>query len=405
MIAPDGVSLPPELDATFANLEQTLQASGPSAALDQLVAHLEERKDYRALLDALLLKARHELGLPLIHVGALTGIAEPTRSLYENRYVEAIRAVGFKFLDDGDVVAAWPYFRAIGETEPVARAINDYHPVQGVDDRLGQIIEVAFNQGANPRRGWELILKHYGTCSAITALEQISPQDQAAREACTETLVRHMHEQLSATLRAEIAARGEPLNPEDASIESLCTRHEWLLSDEAYHIDVSHLTSTVRTAAGLTNPEAIALAADLCAYGRRLSDRLQFEGDPPFERTFDDHAAYFGAMLGRDVEPALERFRAKIKASDEQGYGSSLPAQVLVNLLAHLGRLDEAIEVAAGHLAGIPESTLICPGVAQLCQRIGRPQRLAEIARKQGDVVNYAAALLDSESPTLAPTS
>jgi hypothetical protein len=405
VIAPDGESLPTEFDPTFANLEQTLQTSGPSAALEQLVAHLEECKNHRALLDALLLKARHELGLPLIHVGALAEIAEPARSLYENRYVEAIRTVGSKFLDAGDIVAAWPYYRAIGEPDPVARAIDDYRPASGLDEALGQIIDVAFNQGANPRRGWELILNHYGTCSAITALEQISPQDQITRAACARLLVRHLHEQLSATLRAEIAAHGDAPPPEDASIESLCAGRDWLFSDEAYHIDISHLSATVRTGAGLGDPESIALAADLCAYGRRLSDRLQFEGDPPFERIFDDHAAYFGAILGRDVERAVERFRAKIGTSEEPGCNSSLPAQVLVNLLAHVGRLDEAIEVATDQLAALPESALICPGVAQLCQRIGQPRRLAAIARRQGDLVNYAAALLEAEPSALAPST
>jgi hypothetical protein len=214
-----------------------------------------------------------------------------------------------------------------------------------------------------------------------------------------------MHEQLTTTLRAEIVARGEASPPEGASIESLCEAHPLLFVDEGYHIDISHLSATVRTAAGLTNPEAIALAADLCAYGRRLSDRLKFEGDPPFEQTFEDHESYFGAILGRDVDSAIQRFRDKIATSEEQGYDSTLPAQVLVNLLARVGREDQAIEVATEFLSKLPESSLICPGVAQLCQRVGQPRRLAAIARDQGDLVNFTAALIESSSPTLAPTT
>jgi len=391
-------------DPLFADLEKSLQELGPIAALDRLVDQLNERKNYRALLDALLLKARQDLGLPLIHVGPITEIPEPARSLYENRYVDAIRTVGSRFLEERDLVAAWPYYRAIGEPEPIARALDEYTPADGLDESLGQVIEVAFNQGANPRRGWELILKHYGTCSAITALEQIPPHDQAARAACAESLVRHMHEQLLATLRAEIEARGEKIPAEQGSIESLCQSRPWLFADEGYHIDISHLSATVRTAAGLQNPESVALAADLCAYGRRLSERLQFEGDPPFEHTFDDHGAYFGAMLGRDVEAAVNRFRSKVETKDEQGHGSSLPAQVFVNLLVRVGRLEEALEVATKELAGLPESSLICPGVAQLCQLIGDPRRLISIAKNQGDLVNFAAALLEASRPTLAET-
>lgn len=389
----------------FEELQKSIEGPGASAMLEKLVEHLDETRDFRALLDAYLLKARYDLGLPLIHVGPINEIPEPTRSLYETRYIEAIRRVGTKFLESGDIVAAWPYFRAIGEPEQIAKAIDEYSPTDGLDESLGQVIEVAFNQGANPRRGWELILKNYGTCSAITALEQIPPQDQAARSACAELLVRHMHEQLSATLRSEIEAHGERIPSDQVSIESLCAGRTWMFAEEAYHIDISHLSATVRTAAGLRNHEVIALAADLCAYGRRLSDRLQFEGDPPFERTFDDHAAYFNAILGRDVDAAIARFRSKMMEPDETGYGTSLPAQVLVNLFVHVGRIKEALEVAREQLVGLPESTLICPGVAQLCQLLGEPGRLVSIAREKGDLVNFAAALLESAKAEPASNS
>src|SRR5262249_13216243 len=161
-----------------------------------------------------------------------------------------------------------------------------------------------------------------------------------------------------------------------------------LFADDAYHIDVSHLAATVRLAPLVTNAETIALAADLCAYGSRLSERHQYEGDPPFDRTYDDHAAYFRALLGRDVDSAVEHFRKKLEPGDpDDQRDNALRAQVLVGLLVRLDRLDQAIEVAAEHLAGLPESALICPGVAQLCQRAGQPERLAQIARDHGDLV------------------
>src|SRR5262245_32040964 len=137
----------------FSALDQTLENSGPAAALDALVHHLTERGEFRALLDAMLLKARFELGLPLVQAGALGELPEPTRSKYEEKYVEAIRTVGGKLLDSGDIPAAWPYFRAIAETEPIARALDAYEPGEG-DESLNQVVEVAFNQGANPRKGF-----------------------------------------------------------------------------------------------------------------------------------------------------------------------------------------------------------------------------------------------------------
>src|SRR4051812_41346637 len=101
---------PPE-NAGFLALDQALRTSGPASALEALVGHLSDRGEFRPLLDALLLKARHELGLPLIQEGNLAGLAEPLRSQYEARYVEAIRNVGTRLLEAGDIAGAWPYFR------------------------------------------------------------------------------------------------------------------------------------------------------------------------------------------------------------------------------------------------------------------------------------------------------
>src|SRR5207249_11462875 len=98
---------------TFEALNQALRVSGPTALLDLLIRRLDERGEYRALLDAKLLKARHELGLPLIQVGSLAELPGDARTKYEERYVEAIRAVGDKLLDAGEIAGAWPYFRAI----------------------------------------------------------------------------------------------------------------------------------------------------------------------------------------------------------------------------------------------------------------------------------------------------
>ena len=390
----------------FEALDQTLRESGPAAALDLLADRLEARGDFRALLDALLLKARHELGLPLVQVGSFAEFPDDQRTRYEERYVEAIRTVGTKLLALGDIPAAWPYYRAIGETDPVAQAIDAFDPADD-DPRIGQVVEVAFNQGARPQKGYALILKHYGTCSAISAFEQL-PRDEATRSLAADGLVRQVHEHLTANLRGEIAQRGQPLPPEGTPITSLIAGRDWLFSEDAYHIDVSHLSATVRVSPLLADPATLALAAELTDYGRRLSHRHRYEGDPPFEDVYADHGVYLDALLGRNVEEAIAHFRAKLvpPAAEPEpepefdGYGrepdAAVAAQVLVGLLVRLGRIDEAIDVAAAHLSGVPEGSLICPGVSQLCQRAGQPARLARLARDRGDLVNYAAAVLQT---------
>jgi hypothetical protein len=390
---------PPGASA-FDAIDAAVRDLGPQAALDRLAGDLEAAGDYRALLDALLLRARHELGLPLVAPASLAEVPEPARSRYEEKYVEAIRLVGSKYLAAGEIPTAWAYYRVIGESEPVARAIRDYRPDADRDggdgERIGAIIEVAFNHGVDPRRGFELILEHYGTCSAITAFEGLPPPDEAVRVACAERLIRHLHRELAANLRSDIAGRGQLLPPAGATIAETIDGRDWLFAEDSYHIDVSHLASVVRMSVLAADPEAIALAADLTEYGRRLSPRLQYEGVPPFERTFDDHGVYLRALLGRDVEAAIAHFRAKLGPPDRapEAADPAVPAQTLVNLLVRLGRLDEAIEVSSQYLAGLPDAALFCPGVAQLCQRAGDPKRLLDIARDRRDLVNYTAALL-----------
>ncbi len=397
---PSGAETPQRTEpAPCQAIRTSLEAEGPTAALDRLAASLDASGDYRALLDALLLKARFELGLPLVAPASLADLPEPERTKYEERYVEAIRLVGSRHLAAGDIPTAWAYYRVIGENEPIAKAIRDYRPDPGSPDdgdRLGAVIEVAFNHGVEPRRGFELILENYGTCSAISAFEGLPGHDEALRRDCAERLILHLHRDLAANLRSDITGRGQLAPPAGATIAEILAGRDWLVAEDAYHIDVSHLASVVRMSVLAGDPEAIALAADLTEYGRRLSPRLQFEGVPPFERIFDDHRMYLRALLNQDADAAIAHFRGKIEATGDgqESAAASVAAQTLVNLLVRLGRFDEAIDVSSRHLAGLAEGSLFCPNIAQLCQQAGAWQRLADIARDRGDLVNYATALL-----------
>jgi hypothetical protein len=114
-------------------------------------------------------------------------------------------------LEHGDIPTAWAYYRAIAETDRVAQAILAYRPAEN-DDRLGAIIEVAFNHGVSPRRGFELILDHYGTCSAITAFEQLPEHDESVRDECAERLISQLHRDLSANRpRSRVASAVPPV--------------------------------------------------------------------------------------------------------------------------------------------------------------------------------------------------
>lgn len=398
----------------FDRLDHALRGTdGPAGAVDELITALAGAGRHRALLDALLLKARLDLGLPPILGGGLNDLPEPARSLYEDRYVEAIRRVGRLILDAGDIPNAWLYYRVIGETKPVAEAIAGFRPNPEGDERLGQVVEVAFNQQVNPLVGFSLILEHYGTCSAISAFDHL-PMDEAVRGEAVGRLVRQLHEHLTFSLRGEIGRRGQVVPPEGTSIPALMDGRDWLFHDDAYHIDVSHLGATVRASVLSRDPEVLALALELAEYGRKLSPRHRYESDPPFEDIYEDHAVLLKGLLGQDPDRALAHFRAKLgpapdPAEDQLASdpSESLPAQVLVRLLERLDRVDEAIDVASSHLSGLPEAALGlgCPSLTQLCRKAGRLDRLAESARARGDYVTYAAARLGHETISAAPAA
>ena len=391
---------PPEpTDATFDTLDQTLEASGPSALVDALIRDLEDRRAYRSLLDALLLKARLELGLPLIPPKSSSAWEESIKTAYEDRYVEAIRTVGAKLLGERDIAGAWPYYRAIAEPGPISAAIDAFES-DGSDERLHGIVEVAFNQGANPAKGYELILKHYGTCSAVTAFEHL-PREEGIRSRCADRLVRQVHQHLTDNLRAEIEHRGQPVPASGTSIPALMQGRDWLFVDEAYHIDVSHLAATVRVGPLLQDTSTLALALELAEYGVKLSPKHSYEGDPPFEKVYDDHAAYFKTVLGIDADAGIAHFQSKLSAESESETEMQADdlatAQVLVGLLARIGRPGEALDVATRYLGGVPDSSLFCPGIAQLAAEAGTTEKLAEVARRNRDLVQYAMAILESK--------
>ena len=225
-----------------------------------------------------------------------------------------------------------------------------------------------------------MILAHYGTCPAITAFEQLPAHDEKVRIACAETLIRHLHGELTANLRAEIAARGQVVPPTGTTIADLVGSRPWLFTDEAYHIDISHLAAVVRMSLLAADPAAIALAADLTEYGRCLSPRLVFEGSPPFERTFEDFGVYLKALLGRDVDEAIAHFQKKMSREVQEDGEAAPAAQVLVNLLVKAGKLDAAIDVAAAHLAGHARFGALVP-LARPALSASRPDRAAGPAR------------------------
>src|SRR5690242_14727848 len=187
---------PPALDpAAFDRLRAALESAGPLAAIDKLCDELRAASDYQNLFYARLMRKRVELGVPPFPTGPSAELPPETHDPYEAAIRTAGREVGNLYLDRGDIPRAWMYFRMLGEPEPVRRALADCSP--GPDEDIYPLVELAWQQGVLPEKGFDLILDRHGVCSAITTVHSADlSQNPAVREYCVKRLVRALHEQL-----------------------------------------------------------------------------------------------------------------------------------------------------------------------------------------------------------------
>jgi hypothetical protein len=380
-------------DELFTAVDGMLERGQSAGAFDFLLRECRREKNYPLLMETRLMKARHDLGLPLIQTEPVTSFPPDKQPLYEAAFLEAAREAGELFLAEGNIERAWPYFRAIGEPAPVAAAIERVEPGDGVEP----IIEIAFQQGVHPVKGLELILAQYGMCRAITAFGMYAGQQ--GREECVRLLVRSLRAELTERLKSVIE-RNEGVRPETDSVITLVRSRDWLFGDYDYYVDTSHLTSVVQYGFEVSDRETLSLVAELCEYGTRLSANFQHKGEPPFEDVFRDYGMHTQALLGENVEHAIAHFRAKVESN--QDYAAAIAAQVLVRLLVRLERYREALEVSLEHLRGASASELMCPSALQLCHLAGEYDRLKELARESGDLLSYTAASL---TRPIAPTA
>ncbi len=368
----------------FAELDRMLISEDIPAVLDYLADQFRSLRRYALIFEARLMKKRFELGLPLIQTDASSEFSERNRSSYENAMIDAARETGKLFLADGEIERAWPYFRAIGDTQPVADAIERVQPGEDVDS----VIAIAFQEGVNPTKGLELILKTHGICRAITSFGMYSLQKD--RDRCIALLVGNVHAEVMARMSNAIESQ-EGVKPTPDTLPDLFASRPWLFGEYDYYVDPSHLVSLLPYCAEIKDRETLDLFHQLCEYGQRLSAQFQSPGEPPFENPYLDYGHYVQALLGDDVEAHISHFRAKISGYDPQQacFG---PAQMLINLLVALGRYDEALHISLQYLPD-GESGLPCPSASQLCYLAGDYGQLQDLAKKRGDLLTYVAAL------------
>ena len=359
------------------------------SAVDALIADLRGGPDHQALFYALLMRKRVELGVSPFPLGPAADLPDAVHAEYEDVIRAAAREVGDRLLAAGDIPAAWPYFRMIGDPAPVRAAIADYAPpAEGAD--VYPLVEIAWQQLVLPEKGFDLVLDTSGVCSAVTMVQGADlSQNPTVRDHCVARLVAALHAQLLDRLRADAVHRG--LNvPENATVSEIVTEYPQLLADENYHVDVSHLASVVQLALQLPAGAAAERALGLCGYGRHLAPNLRGDPGVPFEDTYVDYAEYLAVTTGRGTAAGLAHFERKLAAADADD--ARFMAEVLVTLYLRANRPADALRVGRAHLADVSAAHLTCPPVDELAKRAGDYAGLAADAEKRGDVVTALAA-------------
>src|SRR5262249_40667629 len=134
-----------------------------------------------------------------------------------------------------------------------------------------------------------------------------------------------------------------------------------------------------------------------CAYGMRLSPRFRYQSEPPFDDQYADYDKYLAILQGENVDAGLAHFRAKVDANPPDTAGT-FPIEIYVNLLMRLGREQDALEAVRKYLAPLGDIRTSCPSLVELVQKTKRYDVLAEVARQQGNAVNFVAGLIAAKS-------
>lgn len=375
--------------AQFEEIQAALERGGVAEALDVLARRLLAEKRFHELFEARKMQVRQRLGLPLLYRDSADELTPEQRDALEEGLIAACREVGLALLREGKVREGYMYMRPVGDRQAVAEILAQLEPTE---ENLEELIEVALTEGVDTAMGYRLVLEHYGTCNAITTFEsQIIGRSRAEQQACAALLVRHVHHELMANVVADIA-RQEGSPPREQTLLELVADRPWLFSEMSYHIDTTHLASTVRFSRILEHADDLRLALDLTEYGRRLHPQFQFRGDEPFADIYPSHRLYLQAVLGENADEAVAYFRRKAETLDVKEVGTAA-IEIYVELLARLGRYSEAIDETLRLMPPDARPIGYAPSLFELCEKAGDFRKFLQACRERGDLLGFATGL------------
>ncbi len=383
-----------ELFESERNKQAASTVRDADAILDAAEKTLIDQGDFHRLFDAKLMRVRSQLGLPITQPTSLRNIPEEHEPAFREAYTTAARDVGQRFLDAGQLADAWAYFRTISETDSVraaiAKKVKELPPEPGPG--LDELLNLALYEGAHIVEGLKLLLKTHGTCNTVTAMSQVLPQmTQDERREAAAVMVRNIYSDLQANVRREVERRLPTLKP-NASLRELIMGRDFLFADGGYHIDVSHLHSTVSFARHLERscPE-LQMAIELSEYGAQLAEQLRYPGDVPFDDYYAANNHFLNALAGVDVDDSMNYFIDRLK-KEPDAPDQRMIAFVIADLGQRVDRTNMAIEAAAPFLKQMEDPSGF--SFTAYCVNAGRLDILEASAREDNDVLRLATVMI-----------
>lgn len=401
-------------NALFDQLLETTKTQGPSHAAKFLVDQIRAQGNYPELFEALKIMHRIDLGLPAVQTDLQTAKSgsndEPEllnpeiQDQLDKRLIEACREVGTALLRQGKLQEGWMYMRAVGDRKATAEAIKD---LQVTHENLDTFLGLLVHEAVDVERGTRLSLEMRGTCNTITMLDSVvSMRGRREQQAAVGVLVEHVHQELLSSIQSDLIRReaDNGKNTEIAksirnskSIDSLISSRPNLLRDGTYHLDTTHLASTIRFARILDRSDQLRLAIDIAQYGRQLHSQYQYPSEEPFADLYPMSLAMFRALVGEHVDSALHMFRQKAESLDVEEHGP-IAIETYVDLLTRVGRHAEAMSFLIKKMPRGMRPYGIAPSLIELAEASGEYDAMMNHAKSRGDLIGYAAALLQGKT-------
>ena len=373
----------------FAQLDSSFQQGGLAAALDAAESAFRQQERFHELFEVLKMQSRLKLGLPLVHQDDDARLSESDQRALEDGLISACKDVGLKLLRANQVQDGWFYLRHLTDRGFI---LEELRRLDIDEDNLEQIIGILLHEGLDTEHGYRLVLQHYGTCNAITTIQStLYGRSKRERQAAARLLVAHVHDEVLQNVKSHID-REEGSIPAENRLDRLIEKRDYLFQDGAYHIDTSHLSSTVQVSTELMDTESLELALDLTRYGRRLDPALQYASDPPFEETYVAHGKFFASQLGETAKEGIDFFRQRAEQTDAHQDGT-FPIEVYIDLLARVGQLDKAIDASIELIPAGTQTTGRGPSLFELSEQLGDFSRYRAVCQQRSDPLGYLVSL------------